>query len=130
MFKRLHHFLRRAGLFLALGLLTSACSRQGATAVTESDGPPPDYHQILDRTRARQEATGQIDDMRLAIARFQQETGRTPNNLLELVRHNYMTSLPEPPPGFVIRYNPTHGNVDMVNTQRVARTEHALPEQP
>ena len=111
---------------LAVGL---GCSRQGATAVpgTEPEAEPKNYQEMLDRTRARQEVTSQVDEIRLIIAQFQHRLGRTPTNLYELVKLGFVENIPIPPKGFVLSYNPVHGNVDLVNTQRVTRTEQVIP---
>jgi hypothetical protein len=52
--------------------------------------------------------------LRQRIYQFQLEIGRVPTNLHELIRHQYVTDLPKPPPGKKYVYDAERGNLYQV----------------
>lgn len=108
-------------LLLALLCAAPACTRERSRAVRDDEldtsiEGPRDYKEMIARARARQSPASILSDLENAIARFQVDTARLPTNLNELVGHDYIETLPTPPPGKGYVYDPIHGNVSLSET--------------
>jgi hypothetical protein len=110
--------MKASGLIILLaGLLFSGCKKSDTDAgqKTNTTGnpltAPADYLGAVGK--AHQTATKVVDTVGLkqAIGQFYAMEGRFPKDLKELVTQKYLASIPQPPAGKKITYNPTTGDV-------------------
>lgn len=110
-------------LFAALGL--SGCGQRESakppqpTNAGASGNPltaPADYAGAV--VQARQHAAKVVDltSLKQAIRMFQAQEDRYPKDLDELVKQQYLPSLPKPPTGMKFQYDAKTGDVKVVAT--------------
>jgi len=109
-------------LLLMTGLFLSACKKEQPNPATTnapsaSGNPlnaPADY--LGEVVKARNSAEKTVDTVALnqAVQLFYAQEGRYPKNLNELVGPNYLSKLPQPPPGMKFDYNPATGQLKTV----------------
>jgi hypothetical protein len=114
-----------ASLCLAAGCnkppSTTSTSPPQTTAATTNNGSlataPVDYLGTV--TRAEQSAIKSVDlsVVNDAIRRFQVEVGRYPRDLEELVTEKYIPRIPPVPYGTKLDYDPSVGEVKVVQAQ-------------
>lgn len=87
----------------------------------ESIVPPGEgeknYTEMIERTRAKKIARHNTSILQEKVKEFQLRFGRSPTNLVELVQHQFVSSIPEAPPGMQYLYSPTLGNVRLGKIQ-------------
>lgn len=104
------------GLVLAVGCgqkdekKPAAGSGAGENPVTA----PVDYLGAVSKAKQRAERTVDEASLKKAIEMFQAQEGRLPKSLNELVRPEYLPSLPQPPAGMKFDYNPSTGEIKVV----------------
>lgn len=98
--------------------LASACTRERARVPTASmvdaEGEPADFQQLVERSRTRLTAEGQLALVEAARDRFLHERGRLPSNLVELVNYHVLPEVPQTPAGMKFLYDPATGTVRLV----------------
>ena len=103
------------------GFIFSGCSdsakKPDPSSQKSSGNPltaPVDY--LNSAAQARNKAIKTLDDAGLnqSIQLFYAQEGRFPKNLNELVRPDYLTRLPQPPPGMKFDYDPATGKLKVV----------------
>jgi hypothetical protein len=115
------------GIVLGLAVLTG-CGKKTespaqstntpATNTTSSSGnpltAPVDYLGAINR--AQKSATRVVDlaPIQQAIQLFRASEDRFPRDLKELVAQQYLTKMPEAPPGMQFAYNPSTGQIRLV----------------
>jgi hypothetical protein len=108
-------------LLLMTGLLLSACKKEqptpARTNASSSGNPlnaPADY--LGEVVKAKKSAEKTVDTVALnqAVQLFYAQEGRYPKDLNELVGPNYLSKLPQPPPGMKFDYNPATGQLKVV----------------
>jgi len=108
-------------LSLVAGLLCAGCKKEEASPAKSSTAPggnpmtaPVDY--LGAAAKAKQNAAKTVSSVGLdkAIQLFAANEGRYPKDLNELVRPDYLSSIPPPPAGMQYSYNPTNGVVKLV----------------
>lgn len=82
----------------------------GANPITA----PVDYMGAVAKAKKYSDKTLELVTLKRAIQEFQAGEGRFPKDLNELVSENYLTSLPKPPAGMKIEYDPKTGEVKLV----------------
>jgi hypothetical protein len=112
-----------AGLFFAclLGGL-AGCKKDDAgtapaTNASSSGNPvtaPVDYLGAVSKGQQAARKTVQSAGVQQAIQMFYAQEGRYPKTLQELVRPDYLPSIPAPPAGMRYDYNPTNGTFRVV----------------
>ena len=117
-----HPVITRIGLALLMaGFILSGCSdsakKPDQPGQKSSGNPltaPADY--LNSAAQARNRAIKTVDDAGLnqSIQLFYAQEGRYPKNLNELVRPDYLSRLPQPPPGMKFDYNPETGKLNVV----------------
>lgn len=75
---------------------------------------PVDYMTSTIRVGERTKETIELVVIRKAIESFQQEEGRNPNSLEELIEKSYLKTLPTPPSGQQFQYDAKTGNIQLV----------------
>lgn len=78
---------------------------------------PVDYLGAAAKAKKYSEKTIDIVNLKRAIQEFQAGEGRLPKDLNELVTEKYLNSIPQPPPGLKIVYDPKTGEVKIVPEQ-------------
>lgn len=109
-------------LLLITGLLLSACKKEqpnpAPTNASASTGnpltAPVDYLGAAAKAKRTAEKTVDTVALNQAIQLFYAQEGRYPKSLSELVGPNYLSKLPQPPPGMKFDYNPTTGQLKAV----------------
>lgn len=99
------------------GFLFAGCKKgpDAAGSTNASSGnpitAPVDYLGAVGK--AQRSATKVIDTVGIkqAVGQFFAVEGRYPKDLNELVTEKYLPSVPKPPPGAKLVYNPTNGDV-------------------
>jgi hypothetical protein len=111
-----------AGLFLAVAFsATTGCNKeekeQKPASSTSGGNPltaPADY--LGAAAKAQKKATVVVAGAGLdqTIKMFYAQEGRFPKDLNELVRPDYLNSIPPPPAGMKYDYNPKDGSIKVV----------------
>ena len=109
-------------LLLMIGLLLSACKKEQSSspptnAPASSGNPltaPADYLGAVAKAKKTAEKTVDTAALNQVIQLFYAQEGRYPTNLNELIGPNYLSKLPQPPPGMKFDYNPTTGQLKTV----------------
>ncbi len=83
----------------ALALAAAGCSRAPRARLTEDGIAPEQAAAFLEQGAARAEAAYQLIRLGEALRHFQQDLGRNPDNLAELVRLGYLPEIPVHPEG-------------------------------
>jgi len=78
---------------------------------------PVDYLGAVGKAKKYSEKSLDIVNLKRAIQEFQASEGRFPNDLSELVTEKYLNSIPKPPQGMKIVYDPKTGDVKIVPEQ-------------
>jgi hypothetical protein len=114
-------------VILAVGLIVCGCSEKKETA---SPAPPPakaeaapgnnpltapvDYLGAVAKAKKTADATLDSAALNQQVQLFYGQEGRYPKDLNELVTEKYLKSLPTPPHGTKLEYNPANGQVKVV----------------
>ena len=109
-----------AGLLALLAIL--GCSKSElATAVKPPDPhiavintnevAAIDFRAKLKENREKQKSASDIDELIASIQTFQEEMGRVPSNLVELVEMKYIGEIPQPPKNRKYVYQSNRGQV-------------------
>lgn len=78
---------------------------------------PVDYLGAVGKAKKYSEKSLDIVNLKRAIQEFQASEGRLPSDLNELVTEKYLNSIPKPPQGMKIVYDPKTGDVKIVPEQ-------------
>ena len=70
-----------------------------------------DFRSKLKENREKQSSAASMDILVDGIQRFQEEMGRVPSNLVELVEMQFLEKIPDPPVGVKYVYKNEHGQV-------------------
>ncbi len=111
-------------LLLVAGFSLAGCGRKEeapppkpTNAPAASGNPltaPVDYLGAVARAKQNAEKTIETVSLNQAVQQFSVQEGRYPKDLNELVTARYLPSLPRPPYGMKIEYNPKTGEVTVV----------------
>jgi hypothetical protein len=106
-------------LILAAGCKPSDSSSTAGSTSSNSSGSvlqaPADYVGALGRAKQNAGKTVDVASLNQAIQMFQVDKGRFPKDLNELVQENYLKKMPEVPYGMKLDYDPSTGQVKVVN---------------
>lgn len=112
-------------------LAASGCSQERSRAVTEPAGANErDYRGMIERSRARQNSQDSLQSLRDAIRHFQQDIGRLPTNVAELIVRRYVKAMPQLPPDQQFVYDPVLGVVGIQNVAPPDTLSPTLPPAP
>lgn len=111
-------------LLLGLATVWVGCgdNKPKAPASTGAGNPvtaPVDYLGALNKAKKSAEKTVDLTVITTAVKAFKDEEGRFPLELTELMRHEFLRSIPPAPYGMKIVYNPTNGEVSVVKDPAV-----------
>jgi hypothetical protein len=115
--------MKRIGfLLLMTGLFLCACKKEqpnppSTNKPVSSGNPltaPVDYLGAVAQAKKTAEKTVDTAALNQAIQLFYAQEGRYPKNLNELIGPDYLSKLPQPPPGMKFDYNPTTGQLKVV----------------
>lgn len=106
----------------AAWLLASACGESNKSAPEGASGgggqnpitAPVDYIGAVGRAQKTAEKTVDLATVQRAVQMFHAMEDRYPKDLQELVNQRYLPSLPVPPAGMRMHYNPASGQVRIV----------------
>ena len=70
-----------------------------------------DFREKIKENREKQVARVEFEELIASIQVFQEEMGRVPSNLVELVEMQYIERIPDPPPNVEYVYKNEHGQV-------------------
>jgi len=110
----------RCLLILMAGCFLAGCSKKEASATAQTNPvgnvltAPVDYLGAAAKAKQKAQRTVGTVGLQQTIDLFQAQEGRLPKDLNELVRPNYLSSLPALPPDQKFDYNPTTGQVKVV----------------
>lgn len=111
-------------LCLVAGLFFAGCKKDDASSQKSSTEPggnpmtaPVDYLSAAAKAKQNAAKTVSIAGLEKSIQLFAANEGRYPKDLNELVRPDYLGSIPQPPVGMQYSYNPTNGVVKLVPKQ-------------
>src|SRR3954468_10682009 len=114
--------MRRSFIILSMaGSLLFGCSKSEPAGQSKSSGSsgnpitaPVDY--LGAAAQGQKKAMKTLDEAGLnqTIQMFYAAEGRYPKDLNELVKPDYLSSLPNPPPGMKFDYSPASGQVKVV----------------
>ncbi|MCX7871786.1 MAG: hypothetical protein N2487_00715 [Verrucomicrobiae bacterium] len=109
-------------LTIAVLSVAGCGQKDDANKKTEQAGQNPltapvDYMGAAAKAKKYSEKTIDIVNLKRAIQEFQAGEGRLPNDLNELVAEKYLNSIPQPPQGMKIVYDPKTGEVKIVPEQ-------------
>ena len=103
---------------LALALVVAGCGDSKPAAPASGAGSPitapVDYLGALNKAKKSAEKTVDLTVITTAVKAFKEEEGRFPLDLTELMKHDFLRSIPPAPYGMKIVYNPTTGEVAVV----------------
>jgi len=117
-------------LFLAaVTLAVFSCKK---TPLIEETAPPAgeepvDYAATLEKTREKLQDSKNINNITSAIRAYQSDMGKAPTNLAELVKFDYISSIPEAPEGSRFVYEEKRANLRVVRLSRAQQS--ALAQQ-
>lgn len=75
---------------------------------------PVDYLGAVAQAKKSMEKSIEMSSLRQTVQQFQAGEGRLPKSLDELVAEKYINSIPKPPYGLKIVYDPASGDVKIV----------------
>jgi hypothetical protein len=111
-------------LFVIAGLVLAGCGKKETKAPAQptnqpaaSGNPlaaPVDYLGAVSQAKRVGQKTADLASLNKAIQLFEAQEERFPKDLNELVTKHYLPSLPAPPYGMRILYNPSSGEVKIV----------------
>jgi len=100
------------------GCLLLGCSKSEPTPPAKSSGnpitAPVDYLGAVAQGQKRAMKTLDQAGLNQTIQMFYANEGRFPKDLNELVKPDYLSKLPVPPPGMKFNYNPATGELKVV----------------
>ena len=70
-----------------------------------------DFREKLKENREKQKSAAAVDELVASIQRFQEEMGRVPSNLVELVEMRYIDRIPDPPKNRQYIYQSERGQI-------------------
>ena len=111
-------------LIVAAGLLLTGCSQSSTSSSPSSTNTPqtggtasssatPNVGGVLGQVQNYSQTHIDLAQVNQAIQQFAASEGHYPKDLQELVP-NYLASVPSPPPGYKINYDPATGKVAVV----------------
>ena len=120
-------------LLSALSLIFGCSKSETAEAVKQPDPyiakvdtnevASIDFRAKLKENREKQEAAANVDKLVASIQSFQEEMGRVPSNLVELVEMKYIDKIPVAPKNRKYVYKAEHGQVFEVVSDGKAEAE-------
>lgn len=105
-------------LACALALLSSCGGGRHSAGAAEDPAAAAEqaqrYQEMISRAEKKAREGRPEERIQQAIQEFQQQVGRVPTNLPEIVSAGILTELPKPPPGRAYYYAPEKGRVVLV----------------
>jgi hypothetical protein len=110
-------------LSLTTLVIAAGCSQSGGSSETTSstnrsmtnDGAFGQYMGGLAQAKQTAGKTVDVTSLTRVVQQFQVDKGRYPTDLNELVQEKYISRIPDAPYGMKIDYDPTTGDVKVVN---------------
>ena len=104
-------------VFPIVALLLAGCNDSSKPGGSNPAAAPADYLKNAAASQQRAVKTIDLAAINKAIESFYVQEGRFPKNLEELLDKDYLRTVPIPPPGVKLVYNPTNGVAQLLSKE-------------